>query len=46
MEKVLKKIRLKLEQFKRERFTGKIVVQLFFNQGGIRDYKVAREKEL
>jgi hypothetical protein len=46
MKKILEQIKFKLEQIEKEKFTGQIVVRLFFNQGGIRDCKVAREEDL
>ncbi len=47
MNKILEKIKFKLEQIAKERYTGQIVIRLFFNQGGIRNFKFARgEKDL
>jgi len=46
MKKILEKIKNKLEQVSKERFTGQIVVRFFFNQGGIRNFKIAREEDL
>jgi hypothetical protein len=46
MNKILEKIKFELERIAREKFTGPIVVRLFFNQGGIRDCKLIREEDL
>ena len=36
----------KLKKFGKDRFTGEIVLRVIFNQGGIRDYKFAREEDV
>lgn len=46
MNKIFEQIKIKLERFAQKRFTGQIVIRLFFNQGGIRGFKIAREEDL